>query len=271
MAARHQTRRATSGLLSLLASYELADLVLAEEDTSEDACEFVWSFPLPLLYGFYALGAYFAAGIAVKAVFFNVLLSKHRDHGQTVDGHCLKKWTDVVYSTSTDSEGHTTTSSTTYYYFSVRYAVQMATPSASGAQYYRVTKSFEKVSKSLYNKVSEGPTQMNHIMSVTNDARSAIVQKSVDKDTPAKIAIWALLKFTVVLALSGSPFILVFKILNLNLAACELFWIILVATFAMFVIGFAFHARYAAAKAPCANPCACGYILRSHLSILTAE
>ena len=264
-----------SKLLSLFASCELAGLVLAEEDTSEDACESVWAFPLPLLYGVYALGAYFAAGIAVKAVFLNALLSKHREHGQTVDGHCLRKWTDVVHSTSTDSEGNTTTSSTTYYNFSVMYVVPMAIASASGAQYYRVTKNFENVSKSLYNKVSEGSTQMNHIMSVTNDARSAVVQKSVDKDTPAKIAIWALLKFTLVLALSISPFILVYKILPLgdtfNPAACELFWIILAATFAMFVIGSALHARCAAAKAPCANPCACGYILKSHLSILTAE
>ena len=62
----------------------------------------------------------------------------------------------------------------------------MRMPSASGAQFYRVTKDFSVGGHSGW--AHEGQlVQVNHIMAVTGDARSAILQQSLSQGCASAI------------------------------------------------------------------------------------
>jgi hypothetical protein len=224
----------------------------------EGICGDLWAFPLLFLYALLALAAGYISWTAIKAIALNMLLSKHRLHGQTVDGRCLSKWSHTSTSTSTDSEGNTTTSTSTSYYFTVRYAVRMPMPSATGGRFYRVTKKYENISKRLYSQVEEGPTQMNHIMALTNDARSAVLQKSMDQDTPAKltaialgkilatlaaivgVCYWLQMMFTMGQSDDGGP----------SIISCGGFWGVVALILSLFLLCAALRARAVAKRPP---------------------
>ena len=61
----------------------------------------------------------------------------------------------------------------------VRYCVPMPTPSATGAQFFRVEKSFFQVPVAEWANVGQA-LQVNHIMSTTGDARSAVRATAVE-------------------------------------------------------------------------------------------
>lgn len=69
--------------------------------------------------------------------------------------------------------------------------MEMPMPSDTGARYYRVTKEFQ-VSQGTTGRqegkhyaVKGQTVQMNHLMDVTGDARSAILQSQLDERTPS--------------------------------------------------------------------------------------
>jgi hypothetical protein len=242
--------------------YDAAQSEADSEETSEESeegiCELlsdVWDDPIMILMSFIILYfpilgvTWYVSWTAINAIMLNKLLNKHRSHGQTVDGFCLKKWSHTRISHSTDSEGNRTTSTSTTYYFTVRYAVQMPLPSSSGARFYRVTKNYTNVSRHLYLQVNEGPTQMNHIMALTNDARSAVLQKTIDQETPAKVAAKALCKI-----LCTNAIIIGLAAYNLSalesMITCGDFWLVVAPILILCPLCEARRSRYVATKPP---------------------
>ena len=242
----------------------------SEECPEEDICGVGW-FQMPPPFDGLASGVipFFIPGVivlyivfvgfarilsrtAITAVALHRLMSKHRLFGQTVDARCLSKRIDTQTSTVADNSGYndggTREISHTFYYFTVRYAVQMPMPSTTGARFYRVTKEYECVSSRLYSQVTEGPMQMNHIMALTNDARSAVLQKFVDRDTPARLTAVATCKILCLLPPTVGVFGLF--LVNFQLAglpyrpSCDGFWISMVAVLILIL-----HLLYATLRA----------------------
>eukprot|EP01043_Picozoa_sp_COSAG02_P003294 COSAG02_NODE_80_length_40128_cov_591.169002_12_plen_154_part_00 len=67
---------------------------------------------------------------------------------------------------------------TAFYHMRVLYAVPMPNPSSTGAKYFKVTKEFRNVKQS--SRVERGEkVQVNHLMSLTGDPRSVILEQDL--------------------------------------------------------------------------------------------
>ena len=145
-------------------------------DCGEADCEFD-----PFIAIFVVTGMGFISGGIFNHVFRSKTLNLHRTQGQTVDGRCLNRWSEIRTDSAT-SDNNGARSSSTYFYNTIAFCVKMPNPTPTAA-FFQVTKKVEvgRTGGSC-QKPPEPPqwamegdvVQMSHIMSVTSNPRSAI-------------------------------------------------------------------------------------------------